>query len=792
MVRNWPVWITFIFGALLMVVVFHYWSENQHIAAERDFLAQSRDFNLALDDRIITGVQDVRSIQAFYNSSSTVTQEQFSSFVTPLLNYGNTVFAAAWVPKVTKLNQTNLVSRMHFSAANFRFKRLGENHQMVEDTSDQYPKYPIEYIIPSSLFPSIGGYDLGSDSTRLAAINLANSTGEITFSAPLQLATSSSRNSGYILLAPIYKKDLGTRLHDTEVKELKGFVVAASQIDKLIINLRKRLKFKHLNITVDDVSDNANPIRVYGHSLVKSSAYFSTHLSVQLLNRQWQVHYQAPVSIYISPYTWVSYVVLLTAFLALVILCVYIWTIVNRASHIRKLVAQRTAELERVNNALTEEMGARQIEQEKLAKAIITDSLCQLPNRFAFDKALQLEIKAVSENQHVLTLLYIDLDHFKDINDTYGHDFGDRLLVHTANVFREFAHEGDFIARLGSDEFALIHPHQQIDGERERYAKEISDALNASFSVDDLLIDVKCSIGAVTFPEAGNDSASLMKYADIALVRAKQAHRGGVVFFDESLYDKYLRRMRILQDLPVAIERNEIYMVYQPQLDMRDNKLVGAEVLMRWQHGSLGAISPAEFIPLAEESGMILELGLWAIEATCIQCQKWLKGGFAVQSMSVNVSPLQLLDPKFVDHYFSILDLYGLNKNVIKLELTESDLMGYDNRLKSVLNDLAQQGTHIYIDDFGTGSSSLARLKDLPVSGLKIDTSFVADALKDRGSATIIKAIIALAQQLNLDLVAEGVETVEQKDFLLQQGCYVAQGYYYSKPISSQEMSKYF
>lgn len=788
--RNWPVWLTFILGIALIAMLFYIWSLARLDYARNEFIAQTRDFKLSFEERFVSAVHNLEAIQSFYNASNEVSPDEFDTFIAPLVEFDKVVVGGAWVAKLNAKNKTKELATIRTYFPDFKLTKLSKAHRVVPDNTKMFPKFPVVYLLPKAIEKDFLGLNMALDSKRYAAIVESARSGNFIVSQPLKLAISQGASSGYVIFAPVYFKDLPLSTPSMRWEHLQGVIALGIQMRQLIDVVKKRLGFSSLEIAITDKTDSSKPIVVVEAQQLKEAGYFQHAQNFKFLNRTFGIKYSVPYSHFKTPYSWEAYLVLFAALLSLILLCVYIRTIIFRSALIKRQVAQRTKELEKVNLALVEEMDARQIEQEKLAKAVVTDSLCQLPNRLAFDRMLQTRIDDASKNKSIFTLYYIDLDHFKDINDTYGHYFGDQLLIQTAERLKITIGENDFIARLSSDEFAIIREHEVLVGECQHFARTLFAVFEEAFVLDDVSIQIKCTIGAVTYPASSDDPQTLMKYADIALVSAKDNMRGGIVFFDAILFEQYHRRSQILQDLPVALERGEIYVVFQPQFDMRNNQLIGAEALMRWQHQNMGVISPTEFIPLAEESGVIKELGLWMIEAACIQYKKWTASGLTLQSLSVNVSPAQLLDTAFISNYFSIVESYQIDHKVLWLELTETDIMGHQGRLEAVLFELTHKGANIYIDDFGTGASSLGRLKNLPVNGFKIDTSFVADALTDEGSATIIKAIIALAQELRLKLVAEGVETEAQKEFLLAQGCYVAQGYYYSKPISAEDLYK--
>ena len=434
--------------------------------------------------------------------------------------------------------------------------------------------------------------------------------------------------------------------------------------------------------------------------------------------------------------------------------------------------------------------------EEKITVLAFYDQLTALPNRTLLLDRLNQTLAVSSRNGEYGALLFIDLDNFKTLNDTQGHDIGDMLLKQVASRLTLVVREGDTVARLGGDEFVLVLPGLSADeadaaAAAETVAEKILASLNHPYQLDDVLHHSGASIGVTLFRGDIVSIDDLMKQADLAMYKSKQAGRNRARFFDPTLESAVKERVLLESDLRQALTQNQLLLHYQPQV-AGIRQLTGAEVLVRWQHPTRGMVSPADFIPLAEETGLILPLGHWVLETACTQLTRWAgQPALAHLTVAVNVSARQINHTDFVDQVLSILDSTGANPQQLKLELTESVLVENIQDIIDKMFALKAKGVGFSLDDFGTGYSSLSYLKRLPLDQLKIDQSFVRDVLIDPNDAAIAKTVIALAQSLGLGVIAEGVETAAQLDFLTTSGCHAYQGYFFSRPLPLQGFEEY-
>ena len=433
----------------------------------------------------------------------------------------------------------------------------------------------------------------------------------------------------------------------------------------------------------------------------------------------------------------------------------------------------------------------RKTVQEQLTHLALYDHLTQLPNRLLFEKTISQSLARAKRHNKNMALMFLDLDHFKDINDRLGHDVGDLLLKGVASRLLHCVRETDTVARLGGDEFAIILDELVSNEDAGLIAEKIIFSLGPPFSLNNNEVFVSTSIGIAIYPISGETAVSLTKNADIAMYQAKQTGRDQYCFFTDSMNDDIHFRLDMMHSLRYAINRKELELYYQPKLSLTTYEITGTEALLRWRHPQLGLLNPVDFIEIAEEMGLIQKIGQWVIEEACRMNQYWHSLGFNTISVAINLSPFQIVQEDIIDIVKNALSSAELKSEYLDIELTETSLISNTEQTARVLNELHQLGVGITIDDFGTGYSSLYYLKKLPVDTLKIDQSFVRDITSDMNDAAIVKAVIALAHNLELNVIAEGVEQKEQLFFLQKNNCDQIQGFLFSTPLPNEEMTTF-
>ncbi|MCU0823126.1 MAG: EAL domain-containing protein [Leptospira sp.] len=425
--------------------------------------------------------------------------------------------------------------------------------------------------------------------------------------------------------------------------------------------------------------------------------------------------------------------------------------------------------------------------EEKIAYLAFFDQLTNLPNRNSLIDKLFPIFEEARRHGNLVGVLAIDLDNFKFINDSRGHEFGDKIIKLVAYRIRESIRVYDLISRQGGDEFTVVLPDLSNERDAAVVAESILDAMNHPFILDGEKIFVNISIGIALYPTDGKDSNTLLKNADSALNLAKKQGKNCYVFFTQEMQTVVAERLEIENRMRIAIIENQFTLVYQPKVDLYTKKPVGVEALIRWKHPERGLISPDVFIPISEETGMILAIGEWVIKNAIHTMRTWRDKGVKEISMAVNISTKQFKHERLISTIAENLKLYKVNPQELEIELTESSVMENADAAIRIMQEIRKLGAKIAIDDFGTGYSSLGYLKKLPISSLKIDRSFVSELTSDKDSRTIILAVSNLAHNLGLTVVAEGAETEAQVQILAESGVDMIQGFYYAKPMSSED-----
>ena len=417
------------------------------------------------------------------------------------------------------------------------------------------------------------------------------------------------------------------------------------------------------------------------------------------------------------------------------------------------------------------------------------DALTGLPNRLMFNQLLNQAIRSAQRHKRQLAVFFIDLDRFKTINDSLGHEAGDRLLKEIARRFKRSLRADDVIGRLGGDEFVILT--EEVD-ELSQIANVAHKILSTAIKPMFLLGEecrITASIGISIYPRDGADEQTLMKNADIAMYFAKEEGKNNYQFYSKDIQSQSNKRFSMETNLRRALERNELSLEYQAKVDFKTGMITGVEALLRWQNPSLGSVTPTQFIPVAEETGLIVPIGRWVMKTACAQNVAWQRQGLPPVCMAVNLSLRQLMDDNLLEDIKAALDDSGMAPNLWELEITESMVMHNPARLIEVLTDIKKMGVRLAIDDFGTGYSSLAQLKHFPIDTLKVDRSFIRNLAQDSENQAITEAIITMGKTLSLTVVAEGVETQEQKDFLRDHICDEMQGFYFSKPVTPDKFA---
>lgn len=426
-------------------------------------------------------------------------------------------------------------------------------------------------------------------------------------------------------------------------------------------------------------------------------------------------------------------------------------------------------------------------QQQALQHLAHHDQLTGLPNRLKLIETVGKAIDEAVDHGTQLAVLFVDLDHFKDINDSLGHSVGDQLLIAISQRLKKSVRAADMVARLGGDEFTVLIRNLKDQQGAIEVGEKILDAFREPVIIDSHTLKITGSVGISLYPRDGADTETLLRNADAAMYRSKRDGRNASRLYAADMTEQAIARLALESELHEAIRNEEFTVRYQPQVDMRTGVVVGAEALLRWNHPTHGLIGPDQFIDVAEDTGLIIDIGAWVLEQACHQRERWKQAGIMHLTIAVNISARQMLDPRFADMVREKVVSAGCNPHEVELEITEGLLIQHPENARRTLQTFRDMGLQIAVDDFGTGYSSLAYLKQYPISKLKIDASFVRDIQHDSNDQAIASAVIALGKSLDLDVIAEGVETDEQAAILIRHGCFLAQGYLFSRPVGAAD-----
>ena len=436
------------------------------------------------------------------------------------------------------------------------------------------------------------------------------------------------------------------------------------------------------------------------------------------------------------------------------------------------------------------DVSAARAQSEQIAHLAEHDSLTGLPNRLLFNDRVGQAISLARRNGGQAAVLYLDLDGFKHVNDSLGHTTGDKLLQSVAKTLSACVRDPDTICRHGGDEFAILLQDLHRPEDAAVTARRILSALGEVHSVDGHQLHVTASIGVSIYPDDGSDAETLIANADAAMYWAKKNGCQSCQYYSPELNVCALESYLTRDDLRLALERNELTLHYQPKVDLKTGTFIGAEALSRWNHPTRGTISPGQFIPIAEESGLILPIGAWVFGQACAQARTWAEAGMPAKTMAVNISGVQFQSEDFLGGLFAALNKTGLDPGLLELDVTESVLMHHPERAAHILKSLRDTGVQVSVDNFGTGNSSLSSMKDLPVNAIKIDRSFVRQIATVPGGTAAVEAFIGMARSLDLRVIAQGVETAEDLEFLWEHDCDEAQGNFFSRAVPPDQLTK--
>ncbi|MDF1654207.1 MAG: EAL domain-containing protein [Coxiellaceae bacterium] len=734
------------------------------------------------------------SLQSFYDSSREVTRDEFKIFTQRALKKYPSIQALSWNPVIpNKMRGFYVEEAKKDGFSNFQIKQLKHGVMVPDKVRQRY--IPVYFISPYQGNQSALGFNLASNAKRLKTLHKAAAQDEFMATPRIQLVQEKKKQYSIILFAPIYKKmalleTTNQRLNNT-IGYLSGVFKINKMIDSVLMSgdnkeIKKMFMDKDFSVALYDMTAEKSERLLYG-GLEKIVSFtlmqqlqerLSFSYRYEFGGREWLIVISPTESYLQGIMFWRSWAVLIFALFFISVFHLFLLVLSGQNIVVKKMVDEKTHELQQSKNALS--------------FMAHNDELTSLPNRKSFHLHLSLALKAAKKNQSILAVCFMDLDNFKQINDSLGHEVGDLFLREVSHKLHDNLRDTDYVARMGGDEFALC-----IEGLASKNDLfPILDRYNSMFAhsmiINSSEIYGSFSIGVATYPDAGNSVDELIKHADIAMYKAKEKGKNTYAFFNKKTERALTRRHQIDTYLRSAITKGELSVVYQPIVSLSDSLVYGVEALLRWNSDALGEVLPEEFIGIAESGGLIRLISDWVF-AQVFKDYRIIKENRKIDDfyVSINLSPQLLNQQHFLSAFYCALDESDIEPENLLLEITEKALIRNPKNTMQQMNKIKELGVQFALDDFGTGYSSMQYLKNLPLSVLKIDQGFVGDIQVDANDAAIVRATIQLAHGLGIKALAEGVETEEQLQFLKQHGCDFVQGYLYAEPLSLNDLIKF-
>jgi len=744
--------------------------------AEHQFGVLAENHFMVLQNGVNEYVNRLKAVRALFDSSADpVTRNEFEAFTRPLLRDNAAIVTLSWVPRVLNSDRAEHEREGVLEGLpDYHIKAMVAGGKMtVAPQRSEY--YPIFYATVPKTSP-LYGLDLRSETATRAELEQSRDQDRLGFSPVPTLVSSGGTQAGFLFSLPIYRRGSLHNSVEDRRRNLVGFVhgsVITAKMVSTIITDNKTPKGLDLFFFAPDSGAQAMPLYVHPSRLrtsplapmsraIAADGYHWTR-DLKADGKSWLTMVARPMPngplIAHHDRAWI----VLT--FGLILTAAVVTYIRSSRSHAMRMM--------RVN--------------QKVSDLAQMDTLTSLANRRAFMQRLNAAFASCRRGAAPFAVLYFDLDYFKDVNDTLGHAIGDALLRQVASRVTGSIRENDIVARFGGDEFAILQSHADDLAASGALAAKIGKILAAPYAIEGNEVHVSASIGISRYTPEVPGPDEMMIQADLALYRAKEDGRNCFRFHSADLDRQVQERVVIADELRGAIDRNELELYYQPEVELRSGRIVGLESLLRWNHPMRGQILPSMFIPVAERSGQIQLLGQWVLDAACRQLRSWQDAGIAPDLVGVNFSALHFKSSIDLDRDVAAsLEKWGIAPGLIEIELTESVLMDVTQQHNDRFERLRQLGVRIAIDDFGTGYSSLSYLANYPIKRIKIARELVAGVDADARSATVVRAAIRLAHELGIEIIAEGIETEGQEKFLLSAGCEHGQGYYFSRPVNAE------
>ncbi len=743
--------------------------------ADRQFRVLAENHFMVLQNGLNEYVNRLKAVRALFDSSvEPVTRNEFEAFAQPLLRENAAIATLSWVPRVSDSERAEHERAGALQGLpNYHIKDIdAEGKMTVSPKRSEY--YPIFYATVPRTSP-LFGLDLRSEPATLAGLERLRDADRLGFSPVAMLVSTGGTEAGFLFSLPIYKRGSPHDSVEDRRRNLVGFVHGSINTAKMVSTIITNTKTpKGLDLFFFAPGGGAQAMPFYMHaSRLRTSPPAPLSRAAADAGCSWSRDLEA------DGLPWLTMVARPMPDGPLTVHHDRVWIVLAFGLILTGAVVTY------IRSSQTHALRMMRINQ-KVSDLAQMDALTSLANRRGFMRRLTSAFASCRRGAAPFAVLYFDLDYFKDINDTLGHAIGDELLRQVASRVGDAVREDDVVARFGGDEFAILQSGAEDLAAAGALAAKIGKILAEPYVIGGNEVHISVSIGISRYAADVAGPDAMMIQADLALYRAKEDSRNCFRFHSADLDRQVQERVVIADELRGAIERNELELYYQPQVELRSGRIVGLEALLRWNHPKRGQILPSVFIPIAERSGQIQTLGQWVLDAACRQLREWQNAGIAPEIVGVNFSALHFKGSADLDREVAAsLDKWGIAPAMIEIELTESVLMDITQQHNDRFDRLRRLGVRIAIDDFGTGYSSLSYLANYPINRVKIAQELMFSVDTDARSATVVRAAIRLAHELGIDIVAEGVETEGQEKFLLSAGCEHGQGYYFSRPVDA-------
>lgn len=738
-----------------------YSNQSLEMKSHNEFQIRSQLIEKNLNHQVEKYLNSLSLLALKLSGNSDVTQDEFKRLTLPLIEQTPGVRGFSWNP-VIEQHELEEFEKSTDKQSDSSFKVRGTPLKLGD------PLVVVKWIEPFAPNKRAFGFNVFSNGKRREAMIKAQNISRPVATETIQLIQLEAKEPGFLIFSPINQgPSLGTSIL-TRSFNLTGFVVGVFVVGDIVTESLENSDASYMSVKILDSSANDEVIYQYEPTRVSSLGESVEFTFVQqVAEREWTVVVSVSQDVIslIKAESSVKFLIYESVFGALSVLLII--TLFNSHANLLTQVRRRTQELE--------------ASRDTLKHFAFNDALTGLPNRRMFIKQTSHALNLATRNGSMVAILFLDLDRFKHVNDSLGHDFGDKLLIEVATRLTNSLRSSDVLARFGGDEFTIMIENLTNVEQAVVLSRKLIESLRQPILIDDESIAISTSIGVATFPKDGNHVDDLMRAADAAMYKAKELS-SGCVCYTNTLRKQAREKLFIESELPQALANNQLELYFQPIIDLRSGEHVGCEGLLRWNHPKYGVIPPDSFIPIAELSKEIIPIGAWVLRQACKQIKYWESMGIEHQKVSVNVSVVQLMSGCLLSDVKAALEQYEVNPNILELEITESVLVQNMAQATIYLTDLKKLGVRIAIDDYGTGYSSLGYLKQLPVDSLKIDKIFIAQLRQN--DRTIVSSTIQMATELGFEVIAEGIQTSDQMNILVKHGCRWGQGFLFSKPLS--------